>query len=48
MKDVTRERGRPKIKWKEVVSKDLQLLSNNIGLAKDTAQWKKKVHIGDS
>lgn len=45
---VKRGWSRPKITWKEVVSKVVQLLGIKTDLSNDMAQWKKKIHIGDS
>lgn len=38
---------RPKITWKEGFSKDLKTHGIIADLAKDSAQWSKKIHIGD-
>lgn len=42
-------KDRPNTIWKEIVSKDLQILGINANLAKDRTQiqCKREIHIGD-
>ncbi|KAJ0975401.1 hypothetical protein J5N97_017366 [Dioscorea zingiberensis] len=42
-----RGRGRPRITWREVVSKDLRMLDIEPDLAFDRATWRQKIHIAD-
>ena len=44
--DGSRQRGRPKRTWKEVVQKDCQARSLNKDDAMDHGRWKKMIKIG--
>lgn len=42
-----RRSGIPKMIWREVVSKDLQILNVNADMVSNKAQWQLKIHIAD-
>ena len=42
-----RPRGRPKLRWKDTVEKDMKEMGIGISLAKYREKWKKKTHVAD-
>lgn len=42
-----RRSGIPKMIWREVVSKDLQILNVNADMVSNKAEWRLKIHMAD-
>ena len=43
----SRNRGRPKMRWRDVVKNDLDLLQLNINLVHDRNHWRDRIHVAD-
>jgi hypothetical protein len=42
-----RTRGRPKMRWLDIVKKDLNILNLNTNMAMDRVQWRNRIRVAD-
>ena len=42
-----RTRGRPKMRWLDVIKNDMNILHLSANLAMDRAQWRDRIHVAD-